>query len=332
MREEHHVSFKDLTTFKVGGIAKKVLYPENEEEFLKVLKEEKEFYILGGGSNVLAPEGEYMKTIIIPSYTNIESDEEGTKVHMDVTAGVSWDRLVSQTVQNNLWGIENLSGIPGTVGGAVFQNIGAYGAVLSDVVDSIKVYDIEEGTIRTLFCAECEFGYRTSLFKKQKDRYVILSANLIFKKHGEPNLSYKDLALQFANDPSPRISSIRAAVLTIRKRKFPDLNEYGTAGSFFLNPVVSEEEGMEFQEKYPTITLSKLPEGGVKVPLAWILDNVINAKEMRVGNAFVWKEQALVIATEDGATARDVKRLQKEVAEKVFTETNIHITPEVRIL
>lgn len=333
MRVKENVSFKDLTTLKVGGVARTVHFLESQKELIECLtKEEGEFIILGGGSNVLAHDELYNGTVYVPQFKNITKEEHEKEIVVTTEAGANWDTLVSEVVSHGRWGVENLSGIPGTVGGAVFQNIGAYGAVLSDTVRSVRVYDCKHKIIQEFSKDECVFGYRTSIFKKEAGRYVILAATFILNKEGVPNLVYKDLSEYFKRDVHPTLEHIRMAVLEIRKKKFPDLSQYGTAGSFFLNPVVSRGEVEEFKKKYPTMPLFDLPEGGVKVPIAWILDNVIHAKEMHEGDAFVWKDQALVIATKEGATASDVRTLQKHIQEKVLQETGITIVPEVRLL
>lgn len=333
MRVEKDVSFKDVTTLKVGGRARKVVYLENEEELVHELTHEQgDFLIMGGGSNILPPENDYEGVVYIPIFKEITSKDCIKDVVVTVDAGANWDAVVEETVHNNWWGLENLSAIPGTVGGAVFQNIGAYGAALSQTVQSVRAFDTKTKEIQTFTAKECDFKYRTSLFKKEVGRYVIVSTTLVLSKTPQPNLEYRDLQNHFKGNATPTLQEIRNAVIAIRKEKFPDLSEYGTAGSFFLNPVVSEEQAQEFQKKYPGIPVFQLPEGGVKIPLAWILDNVLNAKEMCVGGAFVWKEQALVIATKDGATASDVRTLQKKIQNAVYKKLHLHITPEVRIL
>lgn len=333
MRVEHDVPFSTLTTFKVGGTVHTLVHIESKEELIDALKEEtSEYLIIGGGSNILPSDGGYDGTVYRLEYCDITSAVQGSSVLVTTSAGCSWDALVKHTVEKGWWGIENLSGIPGTVGGAVYQNIGAYGAVLSQTLVSVEVLDVNERKVISIETDGCAFGYRTSIFKKDSGRYVILSATLRLNQNGQPNVSYKDLKEQFANDPSPRISAVRTAILNIRKKKFPNLESFGTAGSFFLNPVMSKGDAEQFKSKYPNIPLFPMPEGGVKVPLAWILDNVLNVKELSVGGAFVSSDQALVIVTKENATAEDVRKLAQSIQEKVLEETGITITPEVRML
>ncbi|MBI3573422.1 FAD-binding protein [Candidatus Kaiserbacteria bacterium] len=246
-------------------------------------------------------------------------------------AGLLWDKFVHETVSYGSWGIENLSGIPGTVGAAVVQNIGAYGAALSDTVHSVEAYDMQTGAFRHFTPEECAFGYRTSIFKKEPDRYFITEVAFHLSHTPIPNLSYRDLKNRFGS-AALSLQGIRDAVIEIRKGKFPRLSEYGTAGSFFLNPIISADDKDGLAARYPEMPLFILPEGGVKIPLAWIFDHVLSLKGMRDGKAFVWDKQALVIATEPDATAEEVHALASTIARMTKEKTGLTITPEVRFL
>lgn len=328
-------SFKQLTTLRVGGDVADVLRPTKKQECVEIIKDfdaqEKNFLILGEGSNILAPDTPFDGAIVIPSFSDViyeEVDSDTVRVVSD--AGVRWDDLVLETVSQNLWGFENLSAIPGTVGAAPMQNIGAYGADIAQTCEWAEVYDRKDKTIKKLTNTELQFEYRTSVLKKERGRYIVLSVAFLLSKTPRPNISYKDLHNSF-NGSAPTLQDIREAVIRIRKGKFPSLTECGTAGSFFLNPILNERAAPEFLEKYPNAPHFKTEEG-VKIPLAWILDNIINAKGMRVGGAFVWEKQPLVIATDNTATSEDVRTLMKQLQKKVFEKTNIQIVPEVYVL
>ena len=323
-------SFKNLTTFKVGGTVARVERPESAEVFLTTLGRlaGTPFMILGGGSNVLVNDAAYAGTVVIPSFSRIEFTDDT----VTADAGASWDALVHAAVSRGLWGIENLSSIPGTVGGAVVANIGAYGAALSDTLVSVDVYDVAQGLQRTLSKDECESGYRMSIFKKEPERYAILRAHMRLCRTPRPNLAYRDLAEHFAGEAAPTIFAIRAAVIGIRAAKFPNLTEFGTAGSFFLNPIITEGEAARIRTRFPGMPLFSLPEGGIKVPLAWIFDHATDVRGMREGGAFIWPAQLLVIATEQDARARDVRTLAERIAQEVKEKTEIEIFTEVRIL
>jgi UDP-N-acetylmuramate dehydrogenase len=333
---EEHVPFARLTTFKIGGHARYVITISGDEEVHGAFRFAKEKKLLltplGSGSNVLGPDEGFDGIILRSGAQLITADENGEEVLITADAGVMWDDLVAWAVEKNLWGIENLSAIPGTVGGAVVQNIGAYGAVLSDVLDSVEVYDGVDGTIKTFTAPQCDFSYRMSIFKQEVDRFFILRATLKLSKKEKRSIGYKDLALHFGENKTPTLKEIRNAVRAVRAQKFPPLSEFGTAGSFFLNPILTEVAAKELQEKYPLLPTFVLPEGGVKVPLAWFLDHVLSAKEMRHQNAAVWKHQALVLVAEDGATTNDVLTLADKIIAEVEKVIGIKISLEVRVL
>lgn len=329
-------TFADLTTLKVGGAVDNVLRPDSIGALVSLMqaydRDRQAFMILGGGSNVLAPSDAYHGIVIIPSFDVIafETADENT-VRVTADAGVVWDALVAESVLRGLWGFENLSAIPGTVGAAPIQNIGAYGADVSETIEWVETYDRTQRTIRRLTNAELEFSYRNSILKKERGRFAILRVSFLLGTVPKRKLSYKDLALRFGNVPEPSLAEIRTAVIEIRAGKFPDLDVFGTAGSFFMNPVLSEKETEKLLAEYPE--LPHFPaENGVKVSLAWILDNVIHAKGERFGGAFVWDKQPLVIATDDTATAHDVRELMRVIKKNVFTATGIRIVPEVFVM
>lgn len=326
--------FKDITTLRVGGLARRVVHPESKEACISLIEamdaKAGDLLVLGGGSNILGKDEPYEGTVIIPSFDSVsfESDNNAS-VRVVADAGAVWDTVVKETVERDVWGLENLSAIPGTVGAAPMQNIGAYGADVSETVEWVEVYDRTQKYVRRLANAELQFLYRSSILKKQRGRFVVLRVSFILSRTPRPNLAYKDLALWFGGgDGHPELGSIRDAVIEIRRGKFPNLAEHGTAGSFFLNPIVPDGEAAALISEYPE--LPHFPEkGGTKLSLAWILDHVVEAKGKRVGGAFVWNRQPLVIATEEGATARDVRTLTKAIQEKVFDATNLLIVPEV---
>ncbi len=218
------------------------------------------------------------------------------------------------------------------MGGAVAQNIGAYGAALSQTLRWVEVYDTRSGDIQKLSNVECAFGYRDSIFKQGDGRYVILRAALELSPSPKPVLSYRDLAERFKN-AVPGLSDIREAVVAIRNDKFPDLSREGTAGSFFKNPVIPKAQAQALGQKYPGMPLFELPESpDIKVPLGWILDRTLGMRGTRAGSARLFEKQALVIVADKNGSSRDVRALAREVQEKVFDALGIAIEPEVRVL
>ncbi len=331
MKIEEHAPADRLTTLKVGGTVRYVITIESRDEVREAIGHARSLgYPLvpfGDGSNVLLPDGELAVTLVRFGVQVIVRN--GDMLH--AAAGARWDDVVVRAVHEKLWGVENLSGIPGTVGGAVVQNIGAYGAALSDTLQEVEAYDHVADTFVTFDCTQCACGYRTTIFKTEKDRYLILSATLSLSARPAPNVVYKDLAAQFRG-LTPQLVEVRAAVLDIRSRKFPPLSTFGTAGSFFLNPVVSAAEAARMEEKYPGMPTFVLPEGGVKIPIGWHFEHVLKLRGHRVGAVEAWREQSLVIVAHPGATAREVRAFADAIACRVHNELGIVITPEVRIL
>jgi len=332
MQIEEHISLSPFTTFKIGGPARffaRVTTTAELEQALAFAKERQvKTFILGGGSNLLVSDTGFDGLVIKIEIQGVEENDTG----FIAGAGESWDALVARAVEKQWWGIENLSGIPGTVGGAVVQNIGAYGQVLSQTLLWTEVYDATEGGVRRFTKAEYESGYRSSIFKHEPGRYIVLRVALVLSSTPHPQVEYKDLRARFEGT-TPTIGDIRAAVLSIRAAKFPDLSVEGTAGSFFKNPVLSEQEGVALAARYPGLPLFSLPESkGVKVPLAWFLDyknGVMDLREVRVGGARMYEKQFLVLTAARGTSSEDVKKLSQLVQEKIHTVLNVTLEPEV---
>jgi len=322
-----------LTTFKIGGLARFLIRVGVEDELRKALTFAKSkqlpVFILGGGSNVLVDDAGFGGVVIKIEYTGITVED----TLLVAAAGENWDGIVVRAVENNLWGIENLSGIPGTVGGAAVQNIGAYGAALSQTVEWVDVFDTRIETVKRLTGKDCAFGYRTSAMKRGEGRFIVLRVAFRLQTYGRPDLSYKDLALAFKDAPAPSLMEIRTKVIEIRTKKFPDLTQEGTAGSFFMNPILTKAEAKKLRTKYAEMPMFFLPESsGIKIPLAWLFDKALNLHGLRMGSARLFEAQPLVIAATPPASASDVIALAEAVQEKVFAVCGIKIEPEVYIV
>lgn len=326
-----HVPFSSLTTFRIGNTARLVIDIEDKSEIPAAFQISRNtghpVYILGGGSNTLGSDNPLQAVILRSMNVHWDAYDQDDYVLVRAGAGMSWDALVALAVSQGWHGVENLSSIPGTLGGAIAQNIGAYGAVLSDSITEVCAYDYANDEFVTLTKEQCVFGYRTSIFKRT-GKYFIVNATFQFKKNRPFALSYGDLAERFKN-VQPTLQSVRTEIQAIRSKKFPPLDTFGTAGSFFLNPVVNKAQAYAVQEKYPDMPLFVLPEGGVKIPVAWILDHVLHIQGMRIGGAFVWPQQTLVIAADTNATVRNVLDLSKKISILFFKEVEIKIFPEV---
>lgn len=356
MNIQEHISLKELTTMKIGGVARFFCMVTSEADMREAFAFAKEkgivVTILGGGSNVLVGSDEIHALVIKVDVRGVEWKDEGDTVLVIGGAGQSWDALVAEAVRRELWGIENLSGIPGTVGAAPIQNIGAYGTEVKEVIEWVEVFDIALGKLRQLTNAECRFAYRDSIFKHEGKKLMVTKVAVRLKKAGVPNLEYKDLKRYFAHDPAPSLVRIRATVLEIRSKKFPDLNEFGTAGSFFKNPIIPKAQFDELQKKYPDLPgfpmdadirgfgntrmladdSLRIKDKGlrIKIPLAWILDNICGLKGYEKGNVKLFEKQPIVLVQNGSASAEEIESFAKEISDRVREQTGIIVEWEVQ--
>ena len=288
---------------------------------------------LGGGTNILVPDVGVDAVVLTICADDIifESQDDGI-VLLIASAGVSLDTLVQAAGERGLWGIENLAGIPGRAAGALVQNIGAYGAELSSTFVYADVFDITTGVVRRIEHTDAHLSYRSSIFKHAHD-LIILRIALALTRTGQPRLAYADLArAQGAGASLTTPGDIGTAVRAIRADKFPKCGEgylEGTAGSFFKNPVISEEHARAVRERFPGTPQFPQEDGRVKIALAWLLDHALALKGLSVGRARLYEEQPLVIVATEGATAGEVDALAREVAERVHEATSIVIEREV---
>ena len=336
MRIEEHISLAPLTTFRIGGAARFFVHAVSVQELQEALvfAHEKNLpvFIFGSGSNVLVPDEGFDGLVIKIELRGIELRHEQEKTLLIAEAGELWDDVVARAVAENLWGIENLSGIPGTVGGAIVQNIGAYGAAVSEHLLWVEVYDSGSGAVRQMTNAECLFEYRDSFFKHDDGRHVVLRAAFVLSTIPMPNISYRDIASRMQGK-TPTLPVLRDTVLSIREGKFPDLFVEGTAGSFFKNPIVTTAEAEGLAKRFPEMPLFTMPEtAGIKIPLAWILDKELAMRGFAVGGARLFESQPLVIAARFGTPASDVYELAMLVREKIHAACGITIESEVNIV
>ena len=338
MKIEEHISLKPLTTFGIGGKARYFSragsVAELEEAVVFAKKEKVPIFILGGGSNVLISDEGFAGLVIKMDILGIEFvPKKSGVVEVVAGAGEEWDYLVGLAVEKGLHGIENLSHIPGSVGAAPVQNIGAYGVEVKGTISFVEVFDIESGETRVLKNKGCQFSYRDSIFKGEKGKQLIVTKDgFELKSNGKVNISYRDLEAYFSKKKvdAPTLAEVRQAVVEIRCAKLPDWRVIGTAGSFFKNPIVTKRSFVALRKLYPELLSYPWSKGAVKLSLAWILDNVCNAKGFHVGKATVYKNQALVLVNEGGASAEEVKELASKLQALVKEKTGIMIEPEVQ--
>lgn len=335
MSYEHEKPLAPLTTFKIGGPAQYYADAATPAALREAVTWANEnampWCVIGGGSNVLVSDEGVAGLVIRNAIRGVCVERDGEIVTVTVAAGEPWDELVADAVENGWWGIENLSAIPGTVGAAPVQNIGAYGTELADVFHSLEALDTRTGEIVTLQHSDCRFGYRDSIFKHDDGRhYIITHVTITLQTTPRPHIAYRDLAEYFADrSGQPSLSAIREAVCRIRAGKFPDLRAYGTAGSFFKNPIVSRECYESLRNTYPDLPFYALDSGWVKIPAAWLLDRVCSLRGYNEGAARFYDNQPLVIVNDGGATAADITALAGKASECVRAKTGIELGWEV---
>ncbi len=343
------IPLSNLTTFRAGGVAAyfcevrtPVELAEASAEFVKHRERYGTFFLLGEGSNTLISDGIFPGLVVRLMLKGVKWKEviDATacdKVEVIAGAGEHWDDLVALAVSKGFYGLENLSGIPGTVGATPVQNIGAYGMEAKDSISFVEALHFETGEVRRFSPDECCFGYRNSFFKSEEGKkWVITKVGFLLDKKGRVNIGYKDLKARFADRYSSQVSlvEVREAVLEIRKNKLPNIALLGTAGSFFKNPIIRAELYKELQEEYPAMPGFVESDGRVKVPLAWILDNVCALKGWKSANGRVglYEKQPLALVNFGGATAAEVSDAAAMVATAVKEKTGIEIEWEVQRL
>lgn len=332
-----HVMLDAYTTFKTGGAARYFSSVSTLEELKAavVFAQAKQlpFFVIGGGSNVLVPDDGYMGLVILMqikgiSYDSVSSD----RVEATFGAGEIFDEVVADTVAKGLWGLENLSHIPGSIGAIPVQNVGAYGVEVADRIHTVSVLNTH--TMETEFMSNvaCQFGYRDSIFKHAAgEGRIITAVTMDLSRIPQPQLSYADLAI-LAETAEPSLTLIRDTVISIRSGKFPDWEVIGTAGSFFKNPFVNPSATTALIARYPNLPLYPTADGLVKVSLGFILDKICGLKGYHHNNVGLYEKQALVLVADHGATTSDIIAFADEIAHKVFESTHIKIEREVTLL
>ena len=336
LKIQENTSLQAYNTFGIDAKAAYFAEFKTEKELLDCLPVQLPLLVLGGGSNLLLTKN-WDGIVLKNAIKGIEkTDETPDFVTLQVGAGVVWHGLVQHTINENLGGIENLSLIPGTVGAAPIQNIGAYGAELKDVLESVRAVHLETKTIRVFDKAECAFGYRESIFKTNlKGQYVITHVTMRFRKNPTAfNTNYGDIQAILAqrNITVPTLREVSEAVIAIRQSKLPDPAVLGNCGSFFKNPEILIPHFSRLQQKYPTMpSFALADETRVKVPAGWLIEQA-GWKGKRVGNTGSHAKQALVLVNYGGATGREVQQLAEAIIDDIFQKFDIRLHAEVNIL
>lgn len=292
-------------------------------------------FMLGGGSNVLftRPFEGLIVRIELKGIEVIRNDNH--YVWIKAAAGENWHDLVMFCMQHNYGGIENLSLIPGMVGAAPIQNIGAYGVELSEVLEEVEGFDLTSGSKRSINAQDCRFGYRESIFKQElKGKFLISSITLrLTKANHRLHISYGTIAdtLAAMNITHPTIQDISQAVIKIRSSKLPDPMKLGNAGSFFKNPVVDMSHYYTLKEKHPDIPAFFVDNQQVKIPAAWLIEQC-GWKGRRFGDVGVHVHQPLVLVNYGKASGEEILQLARNIRDSVAEKFNIHLQPEVNII
>ena len=287
--------------------------------------------VLGGGSNVILPK-------VLPGVTLLMNivGQEIIASNADLTliavgGGVNWHDFVAWTLDKDLPGLENLALIPGTVGAAPIQNIGAYGVEIGEYIDSVEVFDIKTKAFVTLTKDECHFAYRDSYFKQNPQRFIVTKVVFRIPKQWQARIHYADLAKQFSGQSSPSPEEIFLAVCKIRTLKLPDPKVIGNAGSFFQNPIVPSEQYETLLQKHPDLVSYPDATGKRKLAAGWLIDQC-GFKGQRVSNVGVYEKQALVLVNHGNGTAQDILGLAKCIQDKVRKEFGVSLDIEPNIL
>ncbi len=336
---EKNINLKALNSFHIDANAKylcRITHLDQLKELMAMdIYQSEKHYILGGGTNILLTK-DFDGLLIKVELKGLEKKEESdSAVKIKVSAGENWHQLVEYAVSQQWGGIENLSLIPGTVGAAPMQNIGAYGVEIKDVVSEVEAINLFTGTTRVFANPECGFGYRESVFKRSlKEIFFISSVTLTLTTNNHRlNTSYGTLheTLQKRNVDHITIQEISRAVIEIRKSKLPDPNEIGNAGSFYKNPTIDIDKYKILTALHGPMPSYFIDNQHVKVPAGWLIEQC-GWKGKRINHIGVHPVQALVLVNYDQGSGEEILQLAEEIQQSVFEKFDIALTPEVNIL
>jgi len=336
MKIEDNVALKPYNTFGLDSTARHLIRIYSQREVFEVMAENlSPIRIIGGGSNILLTDDVdgYVLKNEIKGIEIVDEDEE--RVLVRAGAGEIWNTLVLWSVSHGLGGLENLILIPGTVGAAPIQNIGAYGVEQKNVFHSLSAIDLETGERVVFYKHQCKFGYRDSIFKNEvKDRYFITHVHyVLLKKNYALTLDYGDIkkVLLERNIADPTLDDVASAISTIRKSKLPDPAIIPHSGSFFKNPVVDHEKFIKLKEIYPDLPSFQMEDTRfTKIPAAWLIEKS-GFKGLKLKNIGVHEKQALVLVNHGGGSGHEINLLSEKIQSKVKTLFDIELHPEVNI-
>jgi UDP-N-acetylmuramate dehydrogenase len=334
-RKKEKLSLKLFNTFGIEVWADKALFIRKEEHLLQFLSscgKEKPFLVLGDGSNVLFTR-DYKGTILKMETKGIEIlSQENNRINLKVKAGENWDEFVRYTLANNWYGLENLALIPGKTGSAPVQNIGAYGKEVKDFITCVYTIAVDDGSLHVFDNKDCEFGYRTSVFKERlKGRHIVTDVEFQLSLNAEPDITYVDLKEKLQSIHPVRAMDVYDAVSRIRLEKLPDYRLLGNAGSFFKNPMINTDHFVQLKQNFPIIKAYPVEENRHKMSAAQLIE-LAGWKGKRKGNAGVHTSQPLVLVNYGNATGEEVLCLAKQILEDVSRMFGIKLDTEVNII
>lgn len=329
-------SLKQFNSFGLNVKTRELVIFENEEEIIPFLDEKDldKYLILGGGSNLLFL-NDFDGIVVKNNCSGISVyDQDSNYVIVEANAGEEWDNLVRHCVENEFYGIENLGLIPGTVGAAPVQNIGAYGVELKDVFHSLSGFDLIKKEKREFILEDCNFGYRESIFKNElKQKFLITSVRLKLRKEKSFKLNYRAIrdAIDLQNQDELTIQNIYQAIKKIRESKLPEVSRLGNAGSFFKNPEIDPESFSLIKSKFHGLVAFQVEGGNYKIPAGWLIEQC-GFKGKRIGNVGCYEKQSLVIVNFGDATGQEIFDFSKTIQNSVLEKFNVMLTPEVNII
>lgn len=333
---EECYSLKSYNTFGIQCLARifaEANNPDDLKTIVNVFRDDpKPKLILGGGSNLLFTD-DFDGVVIFPDLKGIELVKH-TRDHVwvKVYAGENWDNFVSHCVSKNWGGVENLSLIPGNVGACPIQNIGAYGVEVKDLIDTVEAIELQSGDIRLFSNEECHFGYRDSIFKHEaKNKYIITAVTFKLLKNPICKINYGDVSQELKNFDGITVATVRESVINIRRRKLPDPEKLGNAGSFFKNPVIPVDVFTMIKQTYPDVTSYPAEPRHVKIPAAWLIQTC-GWKGKREGNVGTHETQPLVIVNYGNATGKEIFEFAARIKESVDHQFGINLEMEVNVI
>jgi UDP-N-acetylmuramate dehydrogenase len=328
-----HVALAEMNTFGFAATARFAARIGSEAELIQVLEDPRvangPVLVLGGGSNVVITR-DFAGTVLHMAIAGISVEATPDAWLVTAGAGENWHGFVAHTLAQGMPGLENLALIPGTVGAAPIQNIGAYGVELADHFHSVRALDRSTGTFVTLDAKACAFGYRDSVFKHAaRDRYIITAVTFRLPRAWQARTNYGDVSGEIAQRgiQTPNARDIFDAVVAIRSRKLPDPRQIGNAGSFFKNPVVTHEHAQALLARFPALVHYAQADGSVKLAAGWMIDQC-GFKGHRVGAVGVFERQALVLVNHGGGTGAELMSLAATIQAAVEIRFGVKIEPE----